>query len=160
MVTGQLWFKVPKSHKYIVRGKTKPGVYPRDVIQHIVPKAGMDASVYCNIEWDGDYIHSLPIPLRFPFTVFATELGAKCSFIEPDAITMEYVKARVKPGTPVQVVKSDPDATFEKVLEFEVSELEPQVCVPPAPDQTRPSAPPWALPSTRSALAPARVAHL
>lgn len=137
-LTGQLWFKVPKSHKYIIEGQTKPGVYARDVIQHIVTAVGMDASVYCNIEFDGDYIHSLPVELRFPFTLMATELGAKCAFIEPDQITLDWVKPRLKPGTVMIPVKSDPGANFEKVFRFDVSKLEPQICFPPAPDKTHP----------------------
>ncbi len=135
-LTGTLWFKVPATHRYHIQGKTKKGVYPRDVIQHVVGKVGMDASVYKCIEWDGPYIHSLPVPLRFPFTLMATELGAKCSFVEPDATTIEYLKGRVK--HPYEIVKSDPDATFEKTFTFDVSNLEPQVCTPSSPENTKP----------------------
>jgi methanogen homoaconitase large subunit len=134
-LTGTLWFKVPQSHKYLITGQTKKGVYPRDVIQHIVGKVGMDASVYKCIEWDGSYIHSLPVPLRFPFTLMSTELGAKCSFIEPDAITVEYLKGRMK--HPYDIVKSDPDAYFEKTYGFDVCSLEPQVCAPSSPENTK-----------------------
>jgi len=137
-LTGTLWFKVPATHRYHIQGKTKKGVYPRDVIQHIVGKVGMDASVYKCIEWDGPYIHSLPVPLRFPFTLMATELGAKCSFVEPDAMTIDYLKGRVK--HPYEIVKSDPDATFEKTFTFDVSYLEPQVCAPSSPENTKPIA--------------------
>jgi methanogen homoaconitase large subunit len=137
-LTGTLWFKVPATHRYHIQGKTKKGVYPRDVIQHIVGKVGMDASVYKCIEWDGPYIHSLPVPLRFPFTLMATELGAKCSFVEPDATTIEYLNGRVK--HPYEIVKSDPEATFEKTFTFDVSNLEPQVCTPSSPENTKPIA--------------------
>ncbi len=132
---GTLWFKVPTTHKYIIEGRTKKGVYPRDVIQYIVKEVGMDASVYSAIEWDGAYIHSLPIPLRFPFTMMSVELGAKCSFIEPDETTVNYLKGRVK--RPYEVVQSDPGAEFEKTYKFDVSDLEPQICVPSSPENTR-----------------------
>ena len=135
-MTGKLWFKVPTTHKYIIEGKTKKGVYPRDVIQYIVREVGMDASVYSAIEWDGSYIHSLPVPLRFPFTLMSVELGAKCSFIEPDEITLEYLKGRVK--NPFDIVKNDPGAIFEKIYKFDVSDLEPQVCTPSSPENTKP----------------------
>lgn len=137
-LTGTLWFKVPATNKYYIEGTTRKGVYPRDVIQHIVGKVGMDASVYKCIEWDGPYIHSLPVPDRFPFTLMSTELGAKCSFVEPDAITVEYLKGRVK--HPYEIVKSDPDAVFEKTYTFDVSNLEPQVCTPSSPENTKPIA--------------------
>ena len=136
LLTGKLWFRVPTTHKYIIEGKTKKGVYPRDVIQYIVREVGLDASVYSAIEWDGSYIHSLPVPLRFPFSLMSVELGAKCSFIEPDEITLDYIKGRVK--VPYEVVKSDPGAEFEKVYRFDVSNLEPQVCAPSSPGNTRP----------------------
>jgi homoaconitase/3-isopropylmalate dehydratase large subunit len=135
-LTGTLWFKVPTTHKYILEGKTKKGVYPRDVIQHIVKEVGMDASVYSAIEWDGPYIHSLPVPLRFPFALMSVELGAKCSYIEPDEITLNYLKGRVK--KPFEVVKTDPGAAFEKIYRFDVSDLDPQICAPASPDNTQP----------------------
>jgi homoaconitate hydratase family protein len=136
LLTGKLWFRVPTTHKYIIEGKTKKGVYPRDVIQYIVREVGLDASVYSAVEWDGPYIHSLPVPLRFPFSLMSVELGAKCSFIEPDEITLDYIKKRVK--VPYEVVKSDPGAEFEKVYRFDVSNLEPQVCAPSSPGNTKP----------------------
>jgi len=135
-LTGKLWFKVPETHKYIIEGETQEGVYPRDVIQYIVKEVGLDASVYACIEWDGSYIHSLPVPLRFPFSLMSVELGAKCSFIEPDQITLRYLKGRV--DCPFEVVRSDPGANFEKTYRFDVSSLEPQVCAPSSPSNTKP----------------------
>jgi len=136
-LTGENWYRVPPTHKYIIEGKTRHGIYPRDVIQYIVGKLGMAASVYKAIEWDGSYIHSLPVPLRFPFTMMTVELGGKTSFIRPDEITLEWLKGRVK--KPYQVVESDPDAEFEKIFNFDASEVtEPQVATPPNPEHTKP----------------------
>jgi methanogen homoaconitase large subunit len=135
-LTGKLWFRVPETHKYIIEGTTRKGVYPRDVIQYIVKEVGMDASVYKAIEWGGSYIESLPVPLRFPFTLMTTELGAKTSIIEPDDITLEYLKGRV--SKPFEVVRSDPGAQFEKVFNFDISDLEPQVAAPSSPENTKP----------------------
>jgi homoaconitase/3-isopropylmalate dehydratase large subunit len=136
LLTGRMWFKVPATHKYIIEGKARKGVYPRDVIQYIMKAAGMDASVYKAIEWDGPYIHSLPVPLRFPFTMMSVELGAKTCFIEPDEITRAYSEPRM--NKPYQPVKSDPDAVIEKTFRFDISELGPQVAAPSAPDNTQP----------------------
>jgi homoaconitase/3-isopropylmalate dehydratase large subunit len=136
LLTGQMWFKVPTTHKYIIEGKTNKGVYPRDVVQYIIGQVGMDASVYSAIEWDGSYIHSLPVQLRFPFTLMTVELGGKCSFIEPDDITIAYLKGRVK--KPYEVVKTDSDAEIEKTFKFDVSDLIPQVAAPSSPGNTKP----------------------
>lgn len=136
LLSGKMWFKVPATHKYIIEGQAPKGVYPRDVIQYIAKAAGLDASVYKAIEWDGSYIHSLPLQLRFPFTMMSVELGAKTCFIEPDEQTLAYIKGRVT--KPYQIVKSDPDAEIEKVYRFDVSDLSPQVAAPSAPDNTQP----------------------
>jgi 3-isopropylmalate/(R)-2-methylmalate dehydratase large subunit len=66
----------------------------------------------------------------------ATELGAKCSFIEPDEITVEWLKGRVK--HPFEIVKGDPDARLEKTYAFDISNLEPQICTPSSPENTKP----------------------
>ena len=136
LLTGTMWFKVPPTHKYIIEGKAPKGVYSRDVMQYIIGQVGLDTSVYKAVEWDGSYIHSLPIPLRFPFTLMTVEIGGKCSFIEPDEITIEYLKGRVK--KPYEIVKSDPGAEFEKTFRFDVSDLVPQVAAPSSPANTKP----------------------
>jgi len=66
----------------------------------------------------------------------AVEMGAKAGMIEPDQKTVDYVKARTdKPFTPV---KSDTDATYERVVDVDVSDLEPQVAVPHSVDNVKP----------------------
>jgi homoaconitase/3-isopropylmalate dehydratase large subunit len=137
MLNGSMWFKIPETHKYILEGKAPKGVYPRDVVQYIIGDAGMDASVYKAMEWDGSYIHSLPVELRFPFTMMSVEMGAKTAFIEPDDIVMAYVKEHVK--VPYTVVKDDPDARIEKTRRYDVSKItEPQVAAPSNPGNTQP----------------------
>jgi homoaconitase/3-isopropylmalate dehydratase large subunit len=136
VLTGKMWLKVPQTHKYIIDGQTQKGVYPRDIIQYIIKVVGMDASVYKAIEWSGSYIHSLPIPLRFPFTFMSVELGGKTSFIEPDDITLEYEKNRVQ--SPFEIIRSDADAKIEQVFTFDVTKIGPQVAAPSAPDKTQP----------------------
>jgi homoaconitase/3-isopropylmalate dehydratase large subunit len=66
----------------------------------------------------------------------SVELGAKCSFIEPDDITLEYLKGRVK--KPFDIVKTDPGARFEKTYRFDISDLGPRVCSPSSPENTKP----------------------
>ena len=138
VLTGTMWFKVPETQKYIIEGKAPKGVYPRDVIQYIIGEVGMDNSVYKAIEWDGSYIHSQPVPLRYPFTMMSVEIGAKTAFIEPDEIILEYIKDRVK--VPYEIIKTDPDAKIEAEFRFDVSNLTPQVAAPENPGNTKPIA--------------------
>jgi 3-isopropylmalate/(R)-2-methylmalate dehydratase large subunit len=66
----------------------------------------------------------------------AVEMGAKAGIIEPDQKTVDYVKART--DKPFKPVKSDPDSVYEKIVDVDVSDLEPQVAVPHSVDKVKP----------------------
>ncbi|MEA2022646.1 MAG: aconitase family protein, partial [Candidatus Caldatribacteriota bacterium] len=55
---------------------------------------------------------------------------------EPDEITLEYLKRRAK--RPYQIYQSDPDAHYEKIIEIDVSKIEPQVAFPHLPENAKP----------------------
>ena len=63
----------------------------------------------------------------------AIEAGAKYGMMQPDEITFEYVKGRPYASNFNQSIDwwrtlySDEDAYFDKVIELDVSNLEPQV---------------------------------
>jgi 3-isopropylmalate/(R)-2-methylmalate dehydratase large subunit len=66
----------------------------------------------------------------------AVEMGAKAGIIEPDEKTLDYVKGRT--DKTIKPVKSDPESVYEKVLDVDVSALEPQVAVPHSVDNVKP----------------------
>ena len=66
----------------------------------------------------------------------AIEAGAKNGIFVPDEITEEYVKARARRD--YTLYDSDPDAEYEEVYEFDVSDLEPQVALPHLPENVNP----------------------
>jgi len=66
----------------------------------------------------------------------AIEAGAKTGIIEPDEITLEYLRGRAK--RPFQIYKSDTDAHYEKIMEIDVSKIEPQVAFPHLPENAKP----------------------
>ena len=66
----------------------------------------------------------------------AMEAGAKAAIVPPDEKTLNYLKGRVKGD--VESISADKDANYEDVLEFDVSDLEPQVACPHAVDNVKP----------------------
>jgi 3-isopropylmalate/(R)-2-methylmalate dehydratase large subunit len=66
----------------------------------------------------------------------AIEAGAKSGIIEPDEKTLDYVRSRT--NQPFETFKSDDNANYERVLEFDVSTIEPQVAFPSLPSNVRP----------------------
>jgi len=135
MITGKTWFKVPSSVKFVFRGKRRPWVGGKDLILHVIGQIGVDGARYQAMEFTGEVIDALPMADRFTMSNMAIEAGAKVGLIAPDQTTLDYVKERAK--RPYQCYRSDPDARYEAVHEWDISQLEPVVALPHAPENVR-----------------------
>jgi 3-isopropylmalate/(R)-2-methylmalate dehydratase large subunit len=135
MITGRIWFKVPPSIKFVFRGKRKPWVGGKDLILYTIGKIGVDGARYRAMEFTGEVIDSLPMSDRLSMCNMAIEAGAKVGIIAPDAITEEYVSVRAK--RPYTFYRSDPDAVYEAVHEWDISDLEPVVALPHSPENVK-----------------------
>ena len=136
MITGEVWFKVPESMKLIFYGKLKKWVTGKDLILYTIGKIGVDGALYKAMEFTGEIIDNLPMDGRFTMANMAIEAGAKSGIINPDDITMEYVEGRAK--RKFKIYKSDKDATYSDVFEFNGKDIEPQVAFPHLPSNTKP----------------------
>lgn len=136
MATGEIWLKVPASIKFVYRGGLRRWVSGKDLILYTIGEIGVDGARYKAMEFAGPIVRGLTMDERFSMANMAIEAGAKNGIIEPDDVTVQFTKERTSED--FTVLKSDPDAEYEKVLEFDVSEIEPQVALPPLPSNTRP----------------------
>ncbi|MDW7674857.1 MAG: 3-isopropylmalate dehydratase large subunit [Bacillota bacterium] len=137
MATGEAWFKVPESIKFEFHGdKLKPWVSGKDLILYTIGKIGVDGALYRSMEFTGNIIKGLSMDSRLTMANMAIEAGGKNGIIEPDEITLAYVKERAK--RPYQVYQSDADANYVEVYKFDVADIEPQVAFPHLPENTRP----------------------
>ena len=134
--TGKLWFRVPEVIKVDVNGKFQNLVTAKDLTLNIVGKIGADGAIYNGLEFGGSTIREMSIDGRMVLANMAVEMGAKAGIIEPDQKTLDYVNART--DKPFKPVKSDPDTTYERVVDVDVSDLEPQVAVPHSVDNVKP----------------------
>jgi 3-isopropylmalate/(R)-2-methylmalate dehydratase large subunit len=135
-VTGTLWFKVPEAIKINVTGRFQNFVTPKDLILNIVGRIKADGATYKGLEFAGPTIRDMSIDGRMVLCNMAVEMGAKTGIIEPDETTINYVKSRT--AKPFKPVKSDLDATYKKVLDIDVTDLEPQVSCPHSVDNVKP----------------------
>lgn len=136
MAMGEIWFRVPETIKVVLSGKPKnPWVSGKDYILTIIGKIGVDGAQYKTLEICGSAISDLSVAGRMTMANMAIEAGAKNGIIAADEKTEEYVKVRAK--RPGKVYKSDPDAHYEKIIEIDVTDLEPQVAFPHLPSNTR-----------------------
>ncbi len=136
LATGELWFKVPATIKFDISGKIPKFIMGKDIILKIIGDIGVEGATYKTMEYAGEAVRELSIDGRFTLSNMAVEAGAKAGIIEPDEKTVEWVKSRTKEE--FQVVRNDPDATFEEVIKMDISKLEPQVAKPPSPGNAVP----------------------
>lgn len=136
MATGEVWFKVPESIKFVFTGALPRWVSGKDLILRTIGDIGVDGARYMSMEFAGEVIEKLSIDSRFTMANMAIEAGGKNGIFAPDAITLEYVKNRAK--RPYTVYTSDADARYAEVREYNVSDMEPVVAFPHLPENTRP----------------------
>ena len=135
MATGKLWFKVPESFKFIYYGKINPWVSGKDLILFTIGDIGVDGALYHAMEFCGEAIRELSMASRFTMANMAIEAGAKNGIIEPDEITLQFVKPRAK--RPYRIYRSDREASYAKVREYNVSRIFPQVALPHIPSNVK-----------------------
>jgi 3-isopropylmalate/(R)-2-methylmalate dehydratase large subunit len=132
MISGETWFKIPESMKFVYKGRLGEWIGGKDLILMTIGDIGVDGATYRAMEFSGPVIRSLPMDDRLTMCNMAIEAGGKNGIIEPDRITRDYVKDRAK-HSPVYWT-SDPDARYVAVKEYDVTGLEPQVALPHLPE--------------------------
>jgi 3-isopropylmalate/(R)-2-methylmalate dehydratase large subunit len=138
MATGECWFKVPESMKFIYYGKLSKWVSGKDLILHTIGDIGVDGALYRAMEIEGETIASLPMSGRLTMCNMAIEAGGKNGIIVPDSITEEYVKGRAK--RKYAFYTSDADDRYVDVREYDCSKIPLTVSCPHLPSNTKPAA--------------------
>ncbi|MEK6654181.1 MAG: 3-isopropylmalate dehydratase large subunit [Thermodesulfobacteriota bacterium] len=135
MLTGELWFKVPETMKFVYHGKRRPWVSGKDLILHTIGRIGVDGALYRAMEFTGEAIRELTMADRFTMANMAVEAGGKNGIFIPDEVTEAYVRERA--GRKYEFYSSDPDALYHSVIDIDVEKIEPQVAFPHLPSNAR-----------------------
>ena len=134
--TDKIWLKVPETIKINIEGTIPPGVYPKDIILHIIGDLGADGVLYKAVEFSGKVIKEIDISGRMTLCNMAVEMGAKNGYVQPDEKTIEWLSSRTIKK--YEIIKSDSDANFEKIINYDITKLEPQIACPHTVDNVRP----------------------
>ncbi|MEN2986083.1 MAG: aconitase/3-isopropylmalate dehydratase large subunit family protein, partial [Thermodesulfovibrionaceae bacterium] len=135
--TGECWFKVPETIKFIYYGKLNRWVGGKDIILHTIGDIGVDGASYMVMEFTGEAIDTLSMSGRFTICNMAIEAGAKAGIIVPDRITEEYIKEKAK--RPYKFYTSDKDAKYFDIKEYDCSKIPPVVACPHLPSNVKPA---------------------
>lgn len=134
--TGEIWLRVPETIKVIVEGDFPVGVFPKDLILHLLGLLTARGADYRSVEFYGWTISRMSLSGRFTLCNMAMEMGAKFAIVPYDQVTERYLSQRA--GDPFEPVFADPDARYERAVEVDVSQLEPQIALPHRPDRVVP----------------------
>ena len=133
---GAYYITMPKMFKVNLTGKLRPWVSAKDVSLEILRILSVKGGVGAIIEWGGEGIKSLTVPQRATITNMGTELGATTSIFPSDEITRTFLAAqgREEDYTPLA---SDPDAVYDRIIDIDLSSLEPMAACPHSPDNVK-----------------------
>lgn len=134
---GKVWLRVPRTLRFVINGRLKDGVFPKDLILYIIGMIGADGATYRAMEFEGETIENIDMEGRFTITNMAVEAGAKTGLIATDEKTKQHLIKQGR-GNQFREIKSDPDAIYEKTYEIRAEDIEPQVSFPHTVDNTRP----------------------
>jgi len=134
MASGETWMRVPHTIRFVYHGHLPKWVGGKDLVLFTIGQIGVDGALYASMEFDGETIREMSMDGRFTMANMAVEAGAKAGLFAVDEKTLEYLRPRAK--GPFQVYTSE--GPYSRVVEYDVSSLEPQVAFPHLPSNTRP----------------------
>ena len=123
-----------KVRRIQVDGDLAAGVYAKDVILHIIRTLGVQGGVGYAYEYAGSTIARMSMEERMTICNMSIEGGARCGYVNPDAVTYAYMRGR--PHAPVdweravsrwQQLASDPDAVYDDVVYVQAAAIPPMV---------------------------------
>lgn len=133
-----------KVRKIEINGELAPGVTAKDVTLHVIRKLGVKGGVGYAYEYAGTVIAKMSMEERMTVCNMSIEGGARCGYINPDAITYEYLKGRDfapkdqdwdNAVTWWESIRSDKDATYDDVVIIDAQEIAPTVTWGITPEQ-------------------------
>ncbi|MBP5372826.1 MAG: aconitate hydratase, partial [Clostridia bacterium] len=130
---GAYYINMPKMYKVNLTGKLRDFVSAKDISLEILRILSVKGGVGAIIEWGGEGVKTLSVPERATITNMGTELGATTSIFPSDEITKEFL---IKEGRGEDYVElsSDEGAVYDRVIDIDLSSLEPLIACPHSPD--------------------------
>ena len=129
--------QVPATIKVVVTGRFGERVSPKDLILHLVGLLTAEGANFKVIEFHGDAIANMPTSGRLVLCNMSVEAGATAGIVPADQETVRYLREDAGVTDPLDLVQPDPDAVYDRVVEIDVSRLEPQIACPHTVDNVK-----------------------
>lgn len=132
LLNGKIWFKVPETLYFKLNGKLPDHVMAKDFILKIIGDISTEGGAYKTMQFGGSGIDEMSVESRLTLCNMTTEAGAKNGIVEPDQKVVDYLTSRG--ATNISLIHGDDNAEYQKIYEYEGSEMEPIVAKPFSPE--------------------------
>lgn len=129
---GQFYLTCPKVIKINLTGELPPWVAAKDVILKVLEIFTTKGNVGTILEYGGPGAATLTVPERATITNMGAECGVTTSIFPSDQETLRFLKAQNREDDWTEL-KADDDADYFKVVDINLSELEPLAAAPHSP---------------------------
>jgi aconitate hydratase len=133
---GDFYLTCPKVIGVKLTGRLGEWVASKDVILKLLSILTTKGNVGCVVEYFGEGVKTLSVPQRATITNMGAELGVTTSIFPSDANTLRFLKAQQR-ADDYQPLSADEFADYDRVIEIDLSELEPLAACPSSPDNVK-----------------------
>lgn len=130
--------EVPGTIKVVARGRFPRHVLPKDFILYLIGLITAEGANFKVLEYHGPAIEQMSTSGRLTVCNMSVEAGATSGIVPPDKETLRYLREEAGVKGKIEIFGPDPDADYEKVVEIDVSRLEPMVACPHTVDNVKP----------------------
>ena len=142
ILKGVCAFREPKTIRVNLNGTLSEGVYAKDSILYVIGQLGVNGATDRVIEFHGPVVEAMSMDARMTLCNMAIEAGGTCGICQPDAVTVDYLwpfiqdefSSKDEALSNYNKWCSDADADYDKVLDFDLSDIGPQVTFDYKPD--------------------------
>nr|WP_320116368.1 3-isopropylmalate dehydratase large subunit [uncultured Desulfuromonas sp.] len=146
ILKGVCAFREPATIRVNLNGELAQGVFAKDVILYVIGQLGVNGATDRVIEFAGPVVDAMSMESRMTLCNMAIEAGGTCGICMPDGVTVDYLWPFIQDEyadkaaavADYQKWHSDADASYDQVLDFNVSTLEPHVTFGYKPDCVKP----------------------
>lgn len=132
MAGAPFYVTCPNIVRIELSGRLQPWVAAKDVILKVLEILSTKGNVGSVLEYGGRGIRGLDVPERATITNMGAECGVTSSIFPSDEVTKTFLEAQGR-GDAWRELTADKDAEYERVIEIDLSALEPLAANPHSP---------------------------